>query len=343
MNEALTTLERDDFWRFPLQLATRREPFKEWHHFVVQRPGLRLLVNFSLMVEHHLGAAPRLSPQLIVIVHGAADAHRAALERPGPDGFNLTPDLRGIAIGASRMAITAGGYHIQLNADGGRVAGWLQLRPTSRPFVVNNQPVGAGRLSWLFVPRLAVTGEVVVDGQRHQLDDDIAYHDHNWGHFRWGDDFSWMWGSVLPVTADDWTFVVMRMTDRHGHRSSARAVYAWWGGEPAGMYRDGRVRIEESGPSGPPIVAHLPPVTRLLSRATSEAPARIVVEAARGADEILLTFEPDRCTRIGFPDELSVDRLCTLDEATGGARVEGVVGGVSIAQDSRAFFEFCHG
>jgi hypothetical protein len=109
------------------------------------------------------------------------------------------------------------------------------------------------------------------------------------------------------------------------------------------MDRDGRVRIEESGPSGPPIVAHLPPVTRLLSRATSEAPARIVVEAARGADEILLTFEPDRCTRIGFPDELSVDRLCTLDEATGGARVEGVVGGVSIAQDSRAFFEFCHG
>ena len=31
--------------------AARPEGFKEWYHFVVQRPGLRLLVNFSLINE----------------------------------------------------------------------------------------------------------------------------------------------------------------------------------------------------------------------------------------------------------------------------------------------------
>ena len=71
----------------------------------------------------------------------------------------------------------------------------------SRPFVVNNQPIGEGRMCWLFVPRLRADGWLRIDGQEHRFESELAYHDHNWGRFSWGDDFGWTWGTILPARA----------------------------------------------------------------------------------------------------------------------------------------------
>ena len=68
-------------------------------------------------------------------------------------------------------------------------------------------------MSWLFVPRLRADGWLRIGGREHRFDNDLAYHDHNWGRFWWGDDFGWTWAHgpsqrsgrpvVAGVPADD--------------------------------------------------------------------------------------------------------------------------------------------
>ena len=110
----------------------------------------------------------------------------------------------------------------------------------STPFVVNNQPLASGaRLSWLFVPRLEAHGHVRIGDTRVGLRGAPAYHDHNWGRFRWGADFGWEWGSVLPRDlSDPWTIVCMRMTDQRRRRATRQALYAWYEHEPVALWRD---------------------------------------------------------------------------------------------------------
>ena len=341
MTTTMDTLIDSDFIRFPAQAATRPLPFKEWHHFVVQRDELRVLINFSLLVEGHGGGPERLSPQVIVLVHGAQD--ESILDRPEADDFSISSDLRSMRIGSSHMWICPTGYRVQIHADDGRIQADLNFVPTSKPFIVNNQPVGRGRLSWLFVPHLVASGWITTENVVYQLDNEIAYHDHNWGHMCWGDDFSWMWGSALPRHLDGWTAVAMRMTDRHCHRSFAQALYLWKGAEPVGVFRDNQLTLHQGAPLRAQASGHLPPIIRALAPASSDVPAMLSIHATDGDDQVQLTFASDRYTRIGFPDELTTNRICLLDEASGNVNIAGSIDGVGFAQDCPGFFEFCHG
>ena len=106
------------------------------------------------------------------------------------------------------------------------IRGELHFASASRPFVVNNQPVGDGRMSWLFVPRLRAEGWLRIGGREHRIEDDLAYHDHNWGRFWWGDDFGWTWGTILPTKpGDPWSMVFLQMTDRSRLRYLSQALY----------------------------------------------------------------------------------------------------------------------
>jgi len=69
MNAPAAGLARSDFLRAPVLATARPDGYKEWHHFVVHRPGWRLLVNFNLTSENRLNQAPRLVPRVIVIAH----------------------------------------------------------------------------------------------------------------------------------------------------------------------------------------------------------------------------------------------------------------------------------
>ena len=52
-------LARSDFIRTPVLATARPDGFKEWYHFVVHRPGWRLLINFSLNSEVSTDGRPR--------------------------------------------------------------------------------------------------------------------------------------------------------------------------------------------------------------------------------------------------------------------------------------------
>ena len=152
-------------------------------------------------------------------------------------------------LGPCSLTLVDGAYELSVELPAIRVRAKLRLVPASTPFVVNNQPLAPGsRLSWLFVPRLEAHGCVWVGDTRVSLRGAPAYHDHNWGRFRWGDDFGWVWGSVLPErSTDPWTIVFMRMTDRFRRRATRQGLYVWHGRDAVAMWRDGTVAVEQEG------------------------------------------------------------------------------------------------
>ncbi len=179
---------------------------------------------------------------MIVIAH--ASAGPAPSDGSTPPTWTWPPTSAPCPSAATGCPSDPTGYRVLVDLPERDLRGELHLTPASRPFVVNNQPVGEGRLSWLFVPRLQAHGWFHIDGRDHRLDGEVAYHDHNWGRFRWGDDFGWEWGSVLPASSEDpWSFVFMRMTDRRRLRALSQALYVWRHDEPAAMFRDAAVQV----------------------------------------------------------------------------------------------------
>ncbi len=206
-------LARNDFHRAPVLAAARPRGFKEWHHFVVHGRGVRLLINFSLFNEGSGADEIRLAPRVIVIAHD--DNWSGAIERFDERDLNVSADLSELTIGGNRMSVLPDGYRVTIDLPDKDIRGELHFTSPSRPFVVRNQPLGDGRINWLFVPRLRAEGWLHVNGQEHRIENDLAYHDHNWGRFWWGDDFSWTWGTILPTEPDDpWSMVFLQTTDR---------------------------------------------------------------------------------------------------------------------------------
>ena len=146
-------LARSDFIRAPLLAAARPAGFKEWYHFVVHRPGWRLLVNFSLTSEASRAGSPQLTPRVIVIAHD--QQWTGAIERFDDSELDVSADLGVMTVGGNRMTVRPDGYRVVIDLPGHDVRGELDLTSVSRPFAVNNQPVGDGRVSWLFVPLVA--------------------------------------------------------------------------------------------------------------------------------------------------------------------------------------------
>jgi hypothetical protein len=343
MSASEAALPRSDFLRAPVLATARPGGFKEWHHYVIHRPGWRLLVNFSLTSQTLRGRPPRLVPRVIVIAHD--QRWTGAIERFDDTALDISADLGTLIIGSNRMTVGLNGYRIVIDLPGHDIRGELHLTPISQPFVVNNQPVGGGRLCWLFVPRLRADGWIRLDGREHRLDGALAYHDHNWGRFRWGDDFGWVWGSVLPSSPQDpWSFVFLRMTDRRRLRSLSQALYVWHHNERVAIFRHAAVQTRSSGLLGRAPDCTLPPPMRLvLGGEASDVPASIEITAARSGDAVHVEFCPQSYARLAQPSEVRLDRSVVLSETSGTARVSGSINGEDIDFVGAGVFELLHG
>ncbi|TFV58856.1 hypothetical protein E4P42_10155 [Mycobacterium sp. PS03-16] len=332
-------LSSSDFVRAPLLSAADPVDFKEWQHFVVHAPDVRILVNLSLT---HDGRG--LIPRVIVVVH-----HRTwtgAVERFEHTDVTVSADLSELAVGGNRITVRPDGYDIVVDLPTHQISGQIHCTSGSRPFVVNNQPVGDdGRMCWLFVPRLRADGRLRIAGREHRIADAVAYHDHNWGRFRWGDDFGWTWGTILPTTADDpWSLVFLQMTDRRRLRTLSQALYVWHRDEPAAIFRHAAVQTHIDGPLGRPADCTLPaPMRLVLNGRTPGVPERIRVSAERAGDTVHAEFRAQSYVRLAQPSEAHLDRSVVLCEAGGTAHVRGRVGGRDLDVVGTAVFEFLHG
>ncbi|MDV3126182.1 hypothetical protein M1247_14765 [Mycobacterium sp. 21AC1] len=336
-------LAGSDFLRAPVLASARPGGFKEWHHFVIHGAQRRLLINFSLTSETASDGHLRLVPRVIVIAQD--DRWSGAVERFDTTELDVSADLGVLGIGSNRMAVRPDGYEVVIELPGHGIAGELHLTSVSRPFVVNNQPVGEGRMCWLFVPRLRADGWVRIAGQEHRVVAEPAYHDHNWGRFRWGDDFAWTWGTILPSEGrDPWSLVYLRMTDRRRLRCLSQALYVWHRDEPAAIFRHAAVTAQSHGLLGRAADCTLPaPMRLLLDGVVPAVPALVEVTAERVDDTVQARFRPHSYARLAQPSEVHLDRSTVLCETSGTAQVTGSINGESVDFVGAGVFEFLYG
>ena len=334
-------LPRNDFLRVPVLACARPDGFKEWHHFLLQSPDLLLFINFSVAGT----AAGGLVPRVIAVFHD----HRwsGVVEQFAERDLDISADVCGMAMRANRMLVTPDGYQVVVDLPDRGVAGVLRFTVVGAPSItrVNNQPVGAGRISWLFVPRLRADGWIALGGRRRPIERCPAYHDHNWGHFRWGDDFGWEWGSILPTADDDpWSLVFTRKTDRRRLRCLSQALYLWHHDELAAMFRDTAIHMRSVGLLGSRPDCTLPPVMRLLAGGeAADVPASIEITASSSAGSIRAVFRSESHARLVQPSELAHDRAVVLSEVGGTAQIGGSVDGRPFDAAGAGVFELLHG
>jgi hypothetical protein len=336
-------LAGSDFLRAPLLATAQPAGFKEWHHFVIHGAGRRILINFSLTSEASRSGRLRLAPRVIVINH--EKRWTGAIERFDDSDLDVSADLGTLSIGGNRMIVRPDGYELEIDLPGQDMRGKLDFASVSRPFVVNNQPVGDGRMSWLFVPKLRADGWLRIGGQEYRVENELAYHDHNWGRFWWGDDFGWTWGTILSQQPENpWSMVFLRMTDRRRLLCLSQALYVWHHDEPAAIFRHAAVQTRSSGRLGRAADCTLPaPMRLLLDGEVSDVPERVEVEATRAGDAVHAEFRPQSYARLAQPSEVCLDRSTVLCETNGTAKASGSINGEHMDFVGTGVFEFLYG
>lgn len=335
-------LTRSDYFRrSPSRLGGPAE-HKEWQHFILHTDDVHLLINFSLVDDGH--APDRRTGEiarLIVMARGTewdgdVDAF-AASEVVVPAG-RLEAQF-----GESSMRFDGDAYHLKVALRNRPITAELEMRPTIVPTMSSNQPLSRTRnISWLFVPRLVCRGRVTVGDRTFEVENAPGYHDHNWGHFRWDDDFSWEWGSALPLDpANPWSVVYMRMCDRGRAMCRSQALYIGYGEEQLRFFRDQDLRIALSGRLDQERCLKVPRVMSMLSPGSAkDLPAELIVNARGGGDDVEMRFRLEDVSQLVMPSETRLDGVTTINEVSGSVTLRGVVKGRTVEMDGPGVFEF---
>ena len=343
MAPAEGVLERTDFARFGLQPAIRDRPVKEWHHFIIHGQSHRVIVNFSVCddVTVRSGGPERaVAGRVIVLVE--SEPWNGAVVRVDDSEVSLSADGLHMRLGRSELRLRDGSYEVSLHLPEAGIAGRLAFLPLTHPLVAGNHGLGpSGRLSWLSIPRLAAHGWLTVGAERLSFRSELAYHDHNWGRFRWGEDFGWEWGSALPADpANPWAVVYSRTTDRARLRAFSQGMYVWHHGEMVALFREATTEVTFSGLLRADPRLTLPDAMRFLTPGrASDIPSELVVVGRRGADHVELRFIPQAYVRLAIPSETDIHQVVTLNEISGRIAAIGVIGGRSLAIEGTGVFE----
>lgn len=322
---------------------------KEWQHFIVYGDDVELLVNVNLLDAPTVGAGPgpststRTAEVLRLIVMVRAPDWQGRVDTFAFSDFQVRDGGHHLQFPGGDVHFRDGRYHVRFTTGDGHIQAALEFVPLTRPAVANNQSLSAGRtLRWLFVPSLLCRGQLRVGSTTHQFHDARAYHDHNWGFFQWGDDFSWEWGSALPTRPDlPWSVVFMRMGNRDRTTTRCQGVYLWRDDRPWRIFRDAELRITTAFDEVPPNDLSLPPMMALLCPpGPMDVPSRLEIIARGEGDTLRLLFRPTHLARVIVPSEVNTWSTTTLNEVSGTLAASGRVRGQSVSFEGAGVFEF---
>jgi hypothetical protein len=325
-----------DHWRRSPASVGGPAGHKEWSHFCIFGRDLDLLINFSLMDA--FGAIE--TPRLTVLMRepggdwtGDVDAYASSALEIDEGGV----DLR---LGPNRLRFRDGAYELDLALRRQALRARLRLELASRPALTTSVPLADGPgMRWFVVPRLEASGTVVWRGGRRELVRAPAYHDHDWGSFRWGGDFSWEWGIGLADGAVPWTLVFQRISDRGRLRTLSQGVLLWRGDRHLRTLHGSELSVHSEGRTSTRGALRVPRIMSLVSPGrAADLPARIRVEARRGADALDIEFELGDLAQVAIPND--VGRGATIvSEVRSEVRVEGQVRGEPVCFEGPGLVE----
>jgi hypothetical protein len=309
---------------------------------LVHTESVHLLVNFNL-IDDRWALDPRRAETARLIVLARADGWDGDVDRFDEGEVDVIPGGMSARFGRNAMWFEGGRYLLSIALRGRPITAELELVPTTVPALSANQPLSSDRsLSWAFVPRLVARGTISVGSRAERVEAAPAYHDHNWGHFLWGDDFSWEWGSALPWDAgNEWSLVHVRMADRGRSVARYQGLFLWRGAQPFRIFRDDEVRVTHEGCFDIERPLKIPRVMAMLSPGkASDVPRRMDVFARGDGDELHVRFEPEDVAQVVMPSEHDLEGVTTLNEVSGHVTIDGRVRGARVEMEGPGVFEF---
>jgi hypothetical protein len=316
---------------------------KEWHHFCVLSPRVDLIVNFSLSGHAGQDQLPAgQAARVILLVHERGRGWDGDVETVPLREVDARQGEVGIRIGSSCLEFGPSGFTLSVALHHRPLTAQLVLEPRTLPLLARaDESIGSGQTGWLIVPRLEATGTIVVDRHVHRFERAPAYHDHNWGHWRWGQDFGWQWGFGLPDRAEDlWTVLFHRLTDRSRSTTMELTLGLWRGGELHRLFRHEQLQVEPAGyASAGPILKIPRPLALVAPERTTDVPRRLVVTAAAGPDRLRMEFTAEHMAQIIIPNETDLG-VTVINEVRGTITVEGAVKGDQVASTGAGMCEF---
>ena len=179
------------------------------------------------------------------------------------------------------------------------------------------------------MPRLLASGWFEVGGQRVPFEGSLAYHDHNWGRFGWGGDFSWDWGCAVPEDpASPWTVIFARMNDRARHRTTATSLFLLKDGRHLRYFRNAEVLFETEGVLDARPAGRVPTAAALLlPDEDRDVPRWTRFEARRAEDHLSGEVEARMRGQVLVPAEGDLRRVVRLNEAHTRVQIDGTCDG----------------
>lgn len=337
-----TLLLHSDYWRRSPASAGGAAGHKEWTHFCVFAPQVDLLLNWSLMDDPAAGDCGVEVPRLAMLARGPDGGWEGDVDTFSRDAVALRGGGIDVAMGESRLRFRDGVYQIEAALAERPVEAHLELRPVANPAQTASVPLGPGAsMKWLVVPRLLASGGVRVGPHRHVFRDAPAYHDHDWGPFRWGGDFSWEWGVALPEDPSvPWSLLFMRISDRGRLCARSQSLLLWRGAHHWRTLHGRELEVHGHGTLRAGRALRVPRVMGLVAPGeAADAPNVLEVHAAGGRDTLEARFVLEDLAQIAVPNDTPASGTTLFSEARAHAQVEGSIRGERIGFEARAVVE----
>jgi hypothetical protein len=293
-----------DALRPPPPLDPARGRYKDWLHLNVfdRDSGCVGLFNASL---HGPPDDPRSRVLGTALVHHPALGWLGNVEVAGYTSARI--GATGIALERVAVALAARTPRVQVSAilPADRVEAKLEAASTAPAIdVALPLPFGSGWISWRVIPAMTVSGSLTLGEVALVPEGMRAYHDHNWGRWRWGDDAGWEWGAFSEV-AGDATLVLSRTTNR-AHDHSGPLLLTLDAGNRRRAFNGPQVHVEYAGTFQGPL-RRVPGALAALhaDRARPHLPAHLHVTASDGSATVDLTFAPRAAAQLIAAEPLS--------------------------------------
>lgn len=336
-------LERVEALRIPPQPESAAADWKDWYHFVLLHPasGWRAIVNVNLA-----GGGESAQVQTTLVVHppgGAAALAGASRAVPWRTGDVRARPLA-IRTEETELEFANGVFALRVQPAGLDLGLALEVRPDATPMLVTEgSPFGSGFIGWGLVPRCRVHGELWACGRQAAVDAQwFCYQDHNFGRFRWGEDFGWEWMVAHARVPDgpELTVVVDLRTDRTHSGRGLPYLFIVVGGHLRKVFLGPAMALRWNWAARPERPPRLPgAMATLLGDHSARPPQCVHLHAADEQDRVTLTLPVDSYLEIVAADHRS-PAFTRIGEASGPVRLALTLDGQTYEADGLAYAEY---
>ena len=341
MQSSVRLIEEKNGLKYPSPGDPRSGWQKEWYHVCILAPGLDLLVNLNVSSDTR-PSAPVGSRAARVVMMGYDGTWSGDVEPVDSRLVRLIPGEVAIRLGQSELTFRDGKFELVAALQASPLVVNARLEPQCTPLGITHEvEVSHGSIGWFAVPRLSVTGHVVKGDRVYSLADATGYQDHNWGHWLWGQDFSWEWGfGHLTDGEESWTIVFDRTLNRARTRL-LESTFALWRGEMLiKMFSRHEISVHPVGYQNPKNLFRIPrPLAIAVPELGRDVPRQFEVTARSGADHISLVLTVRSEAQILIPNETDLDTTI-ITEVLGAVQITGEIRGCQFAAAGRSVFEF---